>query len=225
MFGGVAGFFEQMTIPLQRMTFGIFHQNNNLSSEEKLKAENAKLLTLLAKQNELEKENKALHDQFETSNPAPTKLLSATIVGTNDDQIIIDKGASDALKIGEIIVYKDNLVGKIVNVSQHLSIVNLVTRDDTVFTAKSAKTDTLGVVKGTGGETILFGNVVLSDKLEKDDLVVTKGDLDSKGQGYPPGLIVGKIISVNKKASNLFQQADVKSLVNFSKLNTVFVME
>jgi rod shape-determining protein MreC len=67
-------------------------------------------------------------------------------------------------------------------------------------------------------------NVVLSEKLEKDDLVRTKGDVDERGQGFPPDLIVGKIISVNKQPSALFQSAEVKSLVDFSRLSTVFVI-
>ena len=62
------------------------------------------------------------------------------------------------------------------------------------------------------------------EKLEKDDFVLTKGDVDSEGHGIPADLVIGKIVSVNKKASNLFQSASVQSLVDFSKLNMVFVM-
>lgn len=219
---GVIGVVEQATVPLQRITFGLFH-DSSMSSEDKLREENRQLLTLLAKQKELEKENRALHDQFAASSPSPQNLLPTRIIGMSDDQIIIDRGSVDRVLVGSIVVYQDNLVGKTVSVSKHLSIVHLVTHPETSFTAQTSKTQTLGVVRGRGGE-VLFGNVTLSDKLEKGDVVVTKDDVDEHGQGYPPGLVVGKILSVNKQPSALFQAAEVKSLVNFDKLSTVFVM-
>ena len=71
---------------------------------------------------------------------------------------------------------------------------------------------------------MVLDNVVLSDTIENTDLVETKGDVDANGNGYPPHLIVGKILSVNKKTSALFQSALVGSLVDVSKLDVVFVM-
>lgn len=224
-FAGLTGFFEQVTIPLQRMTFGIFNSEGNQSPEEKLREENKVLLTQLAKQKELERENRALHDQFEVANPIPKQLLPAKIIGMSDDQILLDKGSDDSVSTGDVIVSKDNLVGKVVKVSKHVSVVHLVTHSGILFTAKALKTETTGVVKGGGGDGLIFGNVVLSEKLEKDDLVVTKGDVDEHGVGFPPDLVVGKIISVNKQPSALFQSAEVKSLVNFFKLSTVFVLK
>lgn len=221
--GGLTGFLEQMTSPLQKLTFNIFHVSGGQSTEDKLREENKNLLIQLAKQKELEKENKALHDQFETAKLETTKLLPAEIVGMNEDSLIIDKGSSDGVKKGEVVVYKDNLLGKVVAVEKHLSVVNLLTNKDISFTAQTSKTSATGVVNG-GSSGIILGTVVLSDKLEKDDIVVTKGNVDSKGNGFPPGLAVGKIISVEKHPSALFQAAEVKSLVSFSKLKVVFVL-
>jgi len=116
------------------------------------------------------------------------------------------------------------LVGKIVKTSTYFSMVALLLNNNTTFTVQTMKSSTLGVIRGGGGDTLLLDNVVLSDKLEKDDIVITKGDLDGKGNGYPPDLVVGKINSVNKKTSALFQTGEVRSLLDFSKLETVFVI-
>src|SRR5256885_14542195 len=70
-FNEVTGLFEQITVPFQRLTFGVFHHQGIQTSQEKLQAENSHLLTLLTKQKELERENQALHDQFQTANPSP----------------------------------------------------------------------------------------------------------------------------------------------------------
>ena len=218
------GFLEFLTLPLQKLTFNTFHVKKDAPTElEKLREENNKLLIGLAKQKELEKENQALRDQFRTENPTSSKLLPAQVVGVADDEIILDKGKSDGVREGDAVVVKDNLVGKILKTSSHISSVSLITHDKTLFTAQTVKTSGIGVVNGMGGNKMTFISD-LSEKLEKNDLIRTKGDLDGKGSGFPPNLVVGQIISVNKKFSALFQVAEIRSLVDFSTLETAFVL-
>ena len=212
-----------MTVPVQRMTFGLFTHDKK-SELELLREENMRLTTQLAKQQELEKENKALHDQFQIENPKSTSLLPASIIGRKERQLIIDKGTEDQIAVGAIIVYKDNLIGQIVSVSKKQSVVALILDRSTSFTAQDVSTGSLGVIKGKGKETVLLENVLLSDELKKDEVVMTNSDIEEDGTGIPSGLVVGKIISVNKNPSALFQTAEVKSLVDFGKLSTVFVM-
>lgn len=219
----IGGFFESATIPLQKFTFDIFNLSNK-SEEDKLREENLKLITQLAKQKEVEKENKALHDQFATTKPSPKELLPVRIIGQHGDEIILDKGERDAVRVGQVVVFKDNLIGQIFDTSMHRAVAILLPGDKISFTAKTVKTDASGVINGKGENVIILDKVVLSEKLEKEDIVVTKGDVDSSGNGYPSGLIVGKIVSVSKKASSLFQQAEIASLIDFSKLETVFIL-
>ena len=129
--------------------------------------------------------------------------------------MIIDKGSTDKIKEGDSIVYKDNLLGKVGKTSPHFSIVYLLNHKGISFTATTTKTEASGIVKGVGDAGIILDNTLLSDKLDQGDTVVTKDQ---------PILVVGKIISVNKKASNLFQSADIKSLVDTQKLKMVFVL-
>jgi rod shape-determining protein MreC len=221
---GIAGLLEQLTVPLQKSMFASLHKpGENKTETEKLREENSRLLTELAHQNELEKENKALKDQFNTPDISSHKLLSADVIRTENDEIIINRGSSDGVKKGGIVIVKNSLIGRVVEVSAHISVVNLVTHGDILFTAQASKTQALGVINGRGGGMI-FGNVILSEVLDKGDLVMTKGDINKDGSGYPPHLIVGKITSVNKRASNLFQVAQVQSLIDLSRLSVVFVM-
>ncbi len=218
------GFLEFVTVPLQRVAFGALHGGKAPPTElEKLRGENNRLLIELAKQKEVEKENRALRDQFQTESPSARKLLPAQIIGTSGDGFTLDKGESDGVRAGDVVVVKDNLVGKIAKVSSHIATVSLITQDKTLFTGQTVKTSGIGVVGGMGGNKMIFTSD-LSEKLEKQDLIRTKGDSDEKGGGFPPDLIAGQIISVNKKSSALFQVADVKSLVDFSRLEMVFIM-
>ena len=71
---------------------------------------------------------------------------------------------------------------------------------------------------------MILDNVLLTENLKNGDLVLTKGDVNLNGEGFLPGLIVGKIISVEKSPSALFQKAQVEGLVDVTKLSTVFVI-
>jgi len=229
---GVNGFFELLTVPIQRLTFDVLHNKTNLKTENKLREENAKLLGQLVKQKDLERENQALRDQFQTAKPPSKKLLPVNVIGLVSfvpgsspvDEIIVDRGESDGVKTGDIAVFKDNLVGRVTKTSPHLSVIHPLTRKDTSLTAETVKTQALGVIKGRDGQDLILDNVVLSERLEKDDVVVSRGDTDSNGAGFPPKLVIGKIASVNKKASALFQTAEVEPLVDVSRLTIVFVV-
>lgn len=216
---------QAVTTPIQRWVYtSVSTMPMMVQSEDMLLQENNDLRIRLAKYQEMERDNKALRDQFKTTNPNPRNVLPATIIGVNENQLFLDKGQEDNVQQDDIVVLKDTLIGKVEKVSPHVAIVTLITHPLTSFTAETAKTLAIGVVKAQGGDTITLENVVLSDKLEKDDLVMTKGDVDEKGGGFPPNLVVGKVVSVNKKASNLFQSAQVKSLVDFNKIRMVFVV-
>jgi rod shape-determining protein MreC len=232
---GLTGPFEQLAIPLQRSTLGMFQSFNTKSDTgdlSKLRTENTKLIAQLSKQKELEKENQALRDQFQTESPSSLHLLPAQVIGmvslvpgdTSLDEITIDKGKRDGVHAGSVVIFKDNVVGKITQASEHIATVDLITHKGTLFTAETVKTSTLGIITSRGNNEVVLDNVVLSDKLENGDIVITKGNVDKNGSGYPPHLVVGKIASVNKKASALFQAAEIQSLVDFEKLSMVFVI-
>lgn len=226
---GATGFFESITSPIKHFTFQSLHPTESI---DKVRQENISLRMQLAKQKEMEKENQALHDQFHTTTPPSTKLLPANIIGmvgfvpgsSEVDEIIIDKGQADGVKNGSIIVSKNNLVGRVAKASAHISDVYLISHKGVSFTVTTSKTSALGVIKGAGSGSIILDNVVLSDKLEKGDMVVTKGDINANGQGFPPGLVVGKVGAIYKMTSALFQTAEVESLIDFSRLSKVFVI-
>ena len=215
---------QDVTLPIQKWVFHTFSPPQQvLSPQEKLTEENNQLRTQLAQTVEMQRDNKALRDQFQLSNPAPRTLVPADVIGTSDDRLVIDRGAEDKIVQGDIVVLKDNVLGKISQTTPHISVVTLISDPSTSFTAQTVKTQAIGVIKAQGGDTITLNNVVLSDKLEKDDIIMTKGDVDTKGFGFPPKLVVGKVISINKKASDLYQQAQVRSLVDLNDIRMVFV--
>lgn len=181
----------------------------------------------------IKEQNKSLLDQFQTLNPKSSTLLSADVVGAPSfipslsapEKLIINRGKDDKIKTGQAVVFKDSLIGKIGKVNSNLAEVILVTNVNSSFTAVTGKDkNILGVSKGQGSGEMVLDNVLLSEDLKIGDFVFTKGDVNLNGEGVPPGLIVGKIISVEKKPSALFQKAQVEGAIDIAKLSTVFVI-
>ena len=216
---------QMITLPIQEWAFNIsVKPSGTLTPQEQLQQENNQLRIELAQMQDIKKDNQALHDQFKTTTPAPQKLFPADVIGMQQTSLLINKGSSDSLRLGDVVVYKSNLIGKIIKITPHISQVALLNDPSTSFTAQTAKTSANGIVTSLDSGTIILANVVLSDKLEQNDLVMTKGGVDPKGHGYPPNLIVGKIISIDKQASSLFQAAKIQSLMDVTQLRMVFVL-
>jgi cell shape-determining protein MreC len=117
------------------------------------------------------------------------------------------------------------LVGKVTQTSFGFSKVSLSTNSSFSTTAQDLSTGAMGVAKGQGGGEIVLDNVVSSQELTIGDLVVTKGEIDINGIGILPNLVLGKITSINKNPSSLFQIAKLKTLVDFSDLSKVFIIK
>ncbi|MBI2421088.1 MAG: rod shape-determining protein MreC [Candidatus Levybacteria bacterium] len=231
---------ERLTSSVRSFEFSLiskaFGESEN-SAYKKLVLENQLLRQKLVDQERLISENKALKDQFQISYPKPQRLLPAKIIGSPNfipgisipESFIIDRGEKDGIKEGNVLVYESNLVGVVSKVSSRIAKVDVITSMNTSFTVRTVSDDlseksAIGLIRGDGKKDLILENVLLSDSLFPSQIVVTKGDVSDKGGGYPPDLIVGKVISVDKKENELFQKAQIQSFVNFEKLTTIFVV-
>lgn len=226
---------EDALFPIQSGIFKIVRLPGNVfqnTSLSELQKENISLHKQLVNLQEIQTEDKALHDQFETSSVVSNNLLPANVIGDPQfipgvnapEVLILDQGKSSGVKIGQAVVYEQNVIGIISQVTDHTSLVTLVSNTITSFTAKTSTTNAQGVMTGQGNGVMVLGSVLLSDALHVGDTIVTTGSENLQGQGLPPGFIVGKILSVSKTPSSLYQSASVKSLLTVEKLNTVFIM-
>ncbi len=227
----LSSFLEKETSVIQSIAFGIFQKLPFISQDLKfkeLKDENLNLLSKIADYERLKKENSALSDQFQISYPPSAQLLKADIVGAASfipgvsapNKLIINKGLNDNLKVGMTVIIENNLVGIISKTSTNLSEVEIVNSPEFSFTAKT-QSGVIGIIKGGGN--LILDNVLLSEKISPGEIVLTKGNVNNDGIGIPPDLVIGKIVSVENKPSDLFQKASIESSVNFVNLSTVFV--
>lgn len=227
---GISSAIQFVFSPMQKSVFHASQNIKSFSDLDKAKQQIAQLQAENAKLQIVVQDNKALRDQFQTANPPPQNVIPAEIVGmpqfipgvSNPEELIIS--ATSGMQVNMPVIYKDMIFGEITAVNGKYAKVSLVSNDSISFTAKAAQTGAVGIIKGQGGGQILFDNVLLTDNLKIGDMIVTTGETSFDGRGIPPGLIVGKITSIDKNPSSLFQAASIQMLLDVTRLSTVFVL-
>ncbi|MBI5254506.1 rod shape-determining protein MreC [Candidatus Falkowbacteria bacterium] len=184
---------------------------------------------LLAKQSycaEQAEENKFLREQSDFLKKAKQSGVAAQVIGKSSDlsvnTLIINRGTNDKVNVGHAVVSEGGtFIGKIYKVSALTSVVLLINDDlSNVAAAINNKNKTIGLVVGEYGLGIKMDFIPPEEKVGEGDLVITSG----LEKDVPFGLVIGTISSVVKKPESLFQQASIKSLVEFNKLRLVTII-
>ena len=160
---------------------------------------------------------------FSRSNPE-SSYTAASVIGRDPSPflhyVIVDKGSNDGLKRGMPVVTDQGLVGRVDAVISSAARVQLITDPASVVNVRFGK---------TGREAQLIGTISgdLALDLIPQDVVIAPGDVvltSGLGGGYPTDLIVGQVLTIRKQDSDLFQQATIQPVVDFTQLKIVLII-
>ncbi|XOU94888.1 MAG: rod shape-determining protein MreC [Candidatus Kerfeldbacteria bacterium] len=154
-------------------------------------------------------------------NSVTAKIVSRGI-GDYLNSIIINKGLNDNIQKGfPVIANSGHLIGKIIEVNDYTSKVILLNDNHSKVSALIQNSDlSPGIVAGQYGITLRMILVPQDQLIQNEEIVITSGIEEF----IPADLIIGKISGVFKKESELFQEADVEPIVDYSNLSIVSVI-
>ena len=200
-------------------------------------------LTLLRQQNtELEAEVSRLQSQvidlqqrvteteilsalvdFARANPENT-YKTAVVIGRDPSPflryVIINIGSNDGLRPGMPVVTQRGLVGRVDAVIAEAARVQLITDSNSVVNVRLEAADTEAVLVGSLTGDLSLDMISQDVDIKEGDVVLTSG----LGGDYPANLLIGQVISIRKLEYELYQQASVQSIVDFSRLEYVLVI-
>ncbi len=160
---------------------------------------------------------------FSRSNPE-SAYTAASVIGRDPGPflryIIIDKGSSQGLRRGMPVVTDQGLVGRVDAVISSAARVQLITDPTSAVNIRLEQADREAVLTGTVAGDLTLDLVPQDVLLELGDVVLTSG----LGGSYPPDLIIGQVVNVRKRDSDLFQQAFIQPVVDFAQLKIVLVI-
>lgn len=182
----------------------------------KIQVDNAKLA-------EIEVENANLREALQIVKKSKMDGWVANVVGYNATQwtqlFTLDRGLEDGVQVGMPVLFGESVVGQILSVSLGSSRVLLLTDPSSGIDAVLQRSRARGVVRGLGQNACIMRFVAAEEEVKVGDLIVSSG-MDGI---YPKGFLIGTVSDVSHVGEALFHTIKVKTRVNFSKIETVFI--
>ena len=236
LFSPISGTLLAPLVPVQQFVTQIYNTvYNNLfapSDLEELRRRNAELEAQVA---QLTDENSRLQEieaqyrvvsallDYARANPEQS-YLAADVVGRDESlflrYVLLNKGTNDGVTRDMPVVTEQGLVGVITEATANASKVLLITDASSAANVRLQESRAEGVVIGqeSGELRLLF--IPLDVEMKSGDRIITSG----LGGTYPPGLVVGTVASVRRRTNDVSQEADVRSAIDFNKLETVLII-
>lgn len=160
---------------------------------------------------------------FSRANPENT-YLAAAVIGKDPSPflhyVIINRGSNDGIQRGMPVVTNQGLIGRIDAVIADAARVQLITDPASNVNVRLQNAETEASLVGSITGDLSLQLIPQDVKIEGGDLVLTSG----LGGGYPPDLIVGQVVNVRSRESDLFQEATVQPVVDLDRLQIVLII-
>lgn len=204
---------------------GIVPAIAHLSRENaRLRAENAALMIKFSEAQESLQENERLRSLLDFKERSTLNLRAAEGIATNPmpgvNSLLIDVGRNAALRKHMAVINDQGLVGKLVQVAERTSVVQLLLDRNVGAAVRFADCRADGITAWGGRESLLIEGVPASAPIHLGEKIITSG-LDGV---FPEGIPVGQVIQTELVPESLFLRVEAKPIVDFSVLEDVFVV-
>lgn len=150
-------------------------------------------------------------------------MLPAQLVGLDVSSwfrsVLLDRGRNHGVHAGMPLICEQGLVGLVTATSRNAAKGMLLIDRQAAVDGVVQRSRARGVVRGAG-EELVFEFVGRDADVAVGDLLVTSG----LGGVYPKGLRIGKVTDVEDEGPQLLRRARVAPVVEFGRLEQVFVM-
>lgn len=211
----------------------LFGGNDKISKKyNALKKKEDEMNSVIASNDNLKEEVKKLKESLELNTLLSDRiLLTATIVHRNIgyfyEEVTIDKGSDDGIEKNMAVINPKGLVGYTSKVSNHFSVVKLLSNDnmDNKISVK-IKTNNdyvYGLISKYDSKTNTYTVEGISQNVE----IPGEADVVTTGMGnvFPSGLLIGKVKGMATDNFDLSKVLEVKASVDFDDLDYLSVVK
>lgn len=204
----------------------IIRKWNDLSEENQwLRRRNAMLMLEKSQLTEAKLENQRLRELLDFKSESHLDLISAKVIGREEEgfvnSVLLAVGKNDSVETNMAVVTSQGLVGKIFSVGAHRSVCQLLLDRNFRVSAMVQRSRVTGIVKWQTGDEVVLSEVPKRLEVAVGDTVVTSG----MSSIFPGGLEIGRISRISEQRQSMFMNIEVKPIVDFSKLEEVFVIK
>ncbi len=161
--------------------------------------------------------------QLEFAEENPLKKIFSEVIGESIDNfhqtLQINRGSNDGIQRNFAVILKEGVVGRIQTVTWFQSTVQLILDRRSRFPAILQRTRAKGLVYGTG-KGLEMRRIHLRADVKVGDRIVTNG----LSGLFPKGILVATVTVVKYEDHEMFQTAELTPVVDFDKIEGVFVV-
>lgn len=195
------------------------------SENRSLVMENARLTSVINKEDFLKNEAKAIDE-------SQNEYIKANVVNSDVSSLTsnftIDKGKKDGIKQNDIILqaigdsnYYTGLVGKVTEVFETTARVETINNQANDVSFINTRSGDYGVIDKFTSRTIQGYMLDVESEAKNSDVLMTSG----LGGVYPYGIYIGQISNVSMSQDTLRKNITVDSPVDFSQIYRVLVLK
>lgn len=242
--GGVSGFASNIlgavTTPVERFFYNIGSSAGNIASDiteyrhykEKYEQAEKTITGLEAEARELtalQNENERLRELLEfKQRQTGFKTVAAEVAAKNagnwTSELMLDKGTSSGIKENDVVITDKGLVGFVSEAGSAWARVTTIIDSSASVSCMVERTDDRAVIEGD--LELMASGLCRMSYIAKDASMIVGDNVETTGLGsiYPNGIMIGKITEITPDLQGLYNQAIVKSAVDFTKIREVLVI-
>ncbi|MDB5129019.1 rod shape-determining protein MreC [Mucilaginibacter sp.] len=143
-------------------------------------------------------------------------------INKRNNYLTISRGSKDGIAKGMGVISGAGVVGKVIYVGEHLSIVQSLLHKDSRFSAMLATNKEIGYLEW--GDDLDPHKGLLVDVSNNAQPKIGEMVVTSELSLFPAGIALGKVSNLKTKGGGFFLNMEVALAVDFSKLEYVYVV-
>lgn len=213
-------------------TRGLFHaKSENRRLRQQVEQLNQQLAGYEAARNANKYLEHLLKYRHSPTFPADYRTVAAEVLTSPtvfDQTVTIAAGSNDGIKVPDVVVTDQGLVGQVTKVFASVARVMLITASDSAVRALDAQSSAAvgDLVPGSASDTLALTLVGKDKSVRFNDEIVTAG---SPGGGelpsiFPANIPIGVVTSVGQNETDIYKQIQVQPYADLSSLHAVLVL-
>ena len=172
-----------------------------------------------------ELENRELRDQLRYTRESPGQsFLPAEVIGFDSSSlvgmVVVNLGGDAGIQDGMTVRSTSGLVGRVVrHTAKTSTVLVIVDPSSSVIGVIQGTPGATGTVKGQPDGRLVMQHIPQAEPVKVNDIVVTSG----LGGSFPANVPLGRVVAVETRDVDMFQQVVVEPFVDFRKLRKVLV--
>jgi rod shape-determining protein MreC len=195
-------------------------RQENLRLREEIEGYQTRLRVL----EEARRENQRLETLLGMRETIPFSYVAVRVVGRDSTNwfhsLLIDRGSRHGVERHGAVVAPGGLVGQVVEVGPFSAQIQIITDPVSSVGVMLETSRVTGLLVGAQFGRLRIKYLPILTEVRVGEVVMTSG----LGSVYPKGILVGKVVAVDKRIGALFQEATVEPSIDFSRLEEVLVL-